>query len=81
MTRWVTARQREQGQRAMGEVMAEQVDALRAQMVSAVTTYELRPDDPSALGDGDPSRIIVLEAFRSHASLCAVGPAPRLRRG
>jgi len=47
MMRWITARQREQEQRAMDEVMGEQVDALHAQMVSTVTTYELRPDDTS----------------------------------
>ncbi len=47
MMRWITARQREQEQKTMDEVMGEQVDVLRAQMVSAVTAYELRPDDTS----------------------------------
>jgi len=47
MMRWISTRRHEHG--AMDEVMGAQVDVLRAQMVSAVTSYELRPaDDPQA---------------------------------
>lgn len=45
MMRWISTRQHG----AMDEVMGGQVDVLRAQMVSAVTSYELQPeDDPHA---------------------------------
>jgi len=45
MMRWISTRQHG----AMDEVMGGQVDVLRAQMVSAVTSYDLQPeDDPHA---------------------------------
>jgi len=47
MMRWISTRRHEHG--AMDEVMGAQVDVLRAQMVSAVTSYEVQPaDDPQA---------------------------------
>jgi len=45
MMRWISTRRHEHG--AMDEVMGGQVDVLRAQMVSAIMSYEVQPADES----------------------------------